>query len=203
MCSLLSPSTQLDDSRPKRLFVPTVDPVTLILLSQIGIAAAMVFAGIYTLIKGIKLYRDGIGLRADGTEVQLKKVKLSLKTAGSVVMALSAFWGFFSWQTVPKRIQTAAVLLGASASPLQIQLLPIEGADPLPVVANVVTFFPSQSASFNAIGSAVLEAPSVTWTTTGGSITFGGLYTAPDTSGVFLIIARSGEIADTAIAVVQ
>lgn len=203
MCSLLSPSTQLDDSRPKRLFVPTVDPVTLILLGRFVVAVLMVYAGIYIFNRGIKLYRDGTGLRADGTEVQLKKVKLSLKTAGSVVMALSLSWGFFSWQTVPKRIQTAAVLLGASASPLQIELLPIEAADPLPVVANVVTFFPSQSASFNATGSAVLEAPSVTWTTTGGSITSDGLYTAPDTSGVFLIIARSGEIADTAIAVVQ
>jgi hypothetical protein len=42
------------------------------------------------------------------------------------------------------------------------------------------------------------QASRVEWTTTGGSIDFGGKYTAPLMSGVYLIIASSGGKADTA-----
>ena len=46
-------------------------------------------------------------------------------------------------------------------------------------------------------GVVLIKQPTFTWSTTGGTITSGGLYTAPDTPGSYNITAASGDVSKT------
>jgi len=78
-----------------------MDPVVIMMISKSALAGSLIAGGITALFIGKNLYLKGIGLQADGTEIETHKIKASLKTAGAVVMATSCVWGFLGYLASP------------------------------------------------------------------------------------------------------
>ncbi len=72
------------------------------------LAVCLVAGGLYALKIGYRLYLKGVGLVPDGSEDDGKngalRVKASLKTVGSVVMATSVAWGALGYFASPKSL---------------------------------------------------------------------------------------------------
>jgi hypothetical protein len=77
------------------------DSINLALYLKAGISVLLIIGGCIALFIGRQLYSSGVGLTPDGTEVELKKIKASLKTVGSTVMATSVAWGALAVWAAP------------------------------------------------------------------------------------------------------
>lgn len=66
-----------------------------------ALAAFLIAGGIAALFIGKGLFLKGVGLQSDGTKIETKKIKASLKTVGSVVMATSVAWGGLGYLASP------------------------------------------------------------------------------------------------------
>jgi hypothetical protein len=65
------------------------------------------------------------------------------------------------------------------------------------------TLSPAESQQYSALATysnGGTGTPSVTWSTTGGSISTSGVYTAPSSAGTYRVIATTGTVKDTALA---
>lgn len=77
------------------------DPVSLTIILKFVLALLLIAGGVLALFFGKNLYLRGVGLQHDGTTVDFKKIKASLKTVGSVVMGTSVAWGFLGYLASP------------------------------------------------------------------------------------------------------
>lgn len=69
------------------------------------LSAGFIYAGIYALRIGFRLYMRGVGLMEEASTVSVSgggvSVKSSLKKVGSVVMATSIAWGALAYFSLP------------------------------------------------------------------------------------------------------
>jgi hypothetical protein len=77
------------------------DPTIVAIISKTLLAALLILGGIVALFIGRSLYLKGMGFKPDSSSVAAHKVKASLKTVGSVVMATSVAWGGLGYLTAP------------------------------------------------------------------------------------------------------
>ncbi len=83
-----------------------MDAPSFLILARTIISIVLAVGGIVALCFGYFLFRSGIGLSEDGTTIKWKKVKIHLKTVGSVLMLTSFSWGWFSLSAMPKTFTT-------------------------------------------------------------------------------------------------
>src|SRR6266436_2837547 len=80
------------------------------------IECLLVIGGIMALRFGYVLYLKGVGLKADGTTIETKKLKARLQTVGSVVMATAVAWAVLGYLASPKFSQGPGGTTVASVS---------------------------------------------------------------------------------------
>jgi hypothetical protein len=78
-----------------------MDPAIVAMILKSVLAALLIVGGIAALFIGKSLFLKGAGLQSDGTKIETKKIKASLKTVGSVVMATSIAWGGLGYLASP------------------------------------------------------------------------------------------------------
>jgi hypothetical protein len=70
-----------------------MNPVTLVIIVKATIAIFSILVGLCAMWYGVGLYRSGVGLKSDGSTVELENAKVKLKTVESVLMLTSFSWG--------------------------------------------------------------------------------------------------------------
>ena len=73
------------------------------------------------------------------------------------------------------------------------------------LVPEFITLEPEEETSFQALGVTNGDTTAVmaTWSTTGGSISETGVYTAPSTTGTYVVVAAYEGLADSAVVLVS
>ena len=66
-----------------------MESIELIIIFRFILSVLFLVTGFCALIIGASLYRSGVGLSQDGTTVDIRKIKGTFKTVGSVVMMTS------------------------------------------------------------------------------------------------------------------
>jgi hypothetical protein len=68
-----------------------------ILLFRVLIALVVALGGILAIYFGYRLYLNGVGSTSDGSSVEVKNIKIHMKTIGSVLMTTSVAWGYICY----------------------------------------------------------------------------------------------------------
>jgi len=109
------------------------DPIGLTIIAKFVLALFLIAGGILALIFGKDLYLQGVGLKHDGSIINVKKVKASLKTVGSVVMGTSVAWGFLAYLESPvlKKSNTGSISIASGGSSIvQLSAAKVHSSEP-------------------------------------------------------------------------
>ncbi len=103
-----------------------MEPFTLTIIIRGLIAFVLAGGGIYALNRGYSLFANKIGLKPDESVFAFGRTRISVKSVGALVMVTASFWGYLSFQCVPRT--EGAGMKVASASDAQKELVELRAA---------------------------------------------------------------------------
>ncbi len=82
-----------------------MDIIYFTIIIRFLVVVCLIGMGFYSIKQGLKLYRNGTGLKEDGTLISAEgkrvNIRLSLKTVGSVLMVTALGWGYLAYLSLP------------------------------------------------------------------------------------------------------
>ena len=71
------------------------ETVNIAIVARSIVTFLFIAVGLAALIYGSRLFKSGVGLRTDGTTVDLGNIKIAVGSVGAVMALTSIAWGYF------------------------------------------------------------------------------------------------------------